>query len=173
MPDTDEKEEPFVLAEDVENIAKNLIPNFHPDLATARMHYVFTAKASKKAGRELAGKVSKVSGKWQFLTDLDYLVEVARPVWSTMDSDQKVALVDHLLEHCQAVEDEQTGDMSWKIREPEVREFSTILQRRGAWNETLVGFVAVAQNLDISTMIDEEMEGVAQEEDLTLSEEEG
>lgn len=167
MPDT-EDDEKFVLAEDVELVAKNLIPNYHPELATARMHYIFTAKAPKKGGRELMGKVSKVSGKWEFLTELDFILEVPRPIWSTMSGSQRTALVDHLLEHCTAEEDEQTGSMKWKVREPDVREFSTILQRQGAWNDTLVSFASVAQSLDIDSIVDEEMSD--QVEDLTLSE---
>jgi len=139
-------------AEAVEALAKTLIPSHHPELATARFRYVFKEKAGKKGGKTVYGTVKKMSDLMIFLIDADYLVEIALDSWTPLDASKRTALVDHLLERCLGEEDEETAEMKWKLREPDVQEFSSILRRHGTWNEDLVGFVSVAQTLDLSFM---------------------
>lgn len=146
-------------AEGVEAIATTLIPSYHPDLATARFRFVFKEKASKKGGKLVQGAVKKMSDLMIFLIDADYLVEVPLEVWNEADATKRTALVDHLLERCYGEEDEESGEMKWKIREPDVQEFSSILRRHGTWTEDLVGFVSVAQTLDLSFMTATTTEG--------------
>jgi hypothetical protein len=117
---------------------------------------MFIDRTPKKGGRELYGKAVKVSGRWETLTELDFIVEVALPKWNDLSEDQRTALVDHLLERCHGEEDEETGAYKWSLREPDVQEFSTILKRHGIWNESLTSFVQVAQGLDIASIIQEE-----------------
>lgn len=163
MPDSK-----YSSASDVEEIAEGLIPNHHPELASARIQYLFTETASKKGGRELMGKASKVSGRWEFLTELDFVIEVAAPIWKDLSPERRQALVDHLLEHCTAQENEETGDFKWSLREPDVKEFATVLQRHGCWADHLAGFLHVAQNVDLSSIVDEEAEDLLAEEDTSL-----
>ena len=170
MPfDNEDEDEKFVLADDVQEVAKRLIPNYHPELATARIQYLFVAKTPKKGGREVMGKASKVSGRWEYLTDLDFILEVPRPLWRTLDDAKRRALVDSLLERCTAQENDQTGALKWVMREPDTSEFSTILQRHGAWNETLTGFVTVAQSIELNSILDETLSN-SMTEDLTVEE---
>jgi hypothetical protein len=129
---------------------------YHPELATARITYLFIDRVPKKGGRELLGKAVKVSGRWEELTELDFIIEVSLPKWQDLTDDQKTALVDHLLERCSGEEDEDDGTYKWSLREPDVQEFSTILQRHGIWNESLTGFVQVAQSLNIAEIVREE-----------------
>jgi len=138
-------------AEGVEAIAQSLM-NYHPDLATARFRFVFKEKAGKKGGKTIYGTVKKCSDLMVFLIDADYLMEVALDAWNPLDANKRTALVDHLLERCYGEEDEESGEMKWKMREPDVQEFSTILRRHGAWNDDLVNFASVAATLDLSFM---------------------
>jgi len=145
----------YDTADSVENIANGLIPNYHPELATARVMYVFVDKASAKGGRELSGKARKFSGFLEWALESDFVLEVALEKWNDMTESQRTALVDHLLECCTGEEDEDTGAMSWKIREPNVQEFSSVLHRQGAWNEGLQEFVAMAKGINIDEVIAE------------------
>lgn len=146
----------YSAAESVQSIAQSLMATYHPELATARIAYLFIDRVPKKGGRELLGKSVKVSGRWQELTELDFCIEVALPKWQELTDDQKTALVDHLLERCSGEENEEDGSYKWTLREPDVQEFSTILQRHGIWNEALTGFVQVAQSLNIAQIVREE-----------------
>jgi len=164
-------------AESVQAIAQSLLPTYHPELSTARISYLFIDRVPKKGGRELYGKVVKVSGRWESLTELDFIVEVPLPKWNDFSEDQRTALVDHLLEHCSGEEDESTGEYKWSRREPDVQEFSTILQRHGIWHDGLTSFVQVAQGLDIAAIVEEETgESVAEKQvesvELDLNEDE-
>lgn len=143
-------------AESVKAISGGLIANYHPELATARLGYIFVDKASSKGGVEVLGKTRKISGPLEFLLELDFLIEIAEDQWATLSQEQRLALVDHLLERCTGEEDEKSGEMKWKIREPDVQEFASILRRHGAWNDQLSGFVSVAQEIEVDTLAREE-----------------
>ena len=143
-------------AETVEQIAGNLIPMFHPHLATARISYTFVDKASNKGGRPVPGSVKKITGLMEYHLERDFIIEVAADQWGTFSETQRRALVDHLLERCYGEEDEDGGgDMKWSLREPDVSEFSTILRRHGAWTAELAGFVSVAKQIDIDEVVAE------------------
>lgn len=154
----------YGLSEAVEAMAQQAIPMFHPHLATARITYLFVDKGSMKAGKPVLGKVKKVTGSLEFLLEKDFLVEVALDFWNDLSDTQRHALVDHLLERCFGEEDEDSGEMVWSVREPDVQEFSSILRRHGAWNEGLAGFVSVAKTVDIDEMVADAVAGQVAEE---------
>jgi hypothetical protein len=139
----------------VEDVAKAILPTYHSELATARIQYIFVDKAGAKNGRPVLGKVRRVSGALEFLLEKDFLVEVALDHWNTASERQRMALVDHLLERCSGEEDEESGEMKWIVREPDVNEFTSILNRHGAWNESLTGMVEVAQRLNLEARVQE------------------
>lgn len=149
-------------ADSVETIASGLIPNFHPELADARISYVFVDKASNKGGRALFGKVKKFSGYFEWALEKDFVVEIAEDLWQELAESQRTALVDHLLEHITGEEDEKTGAMNWITREPDVQEFSSILDRHGAWHSALAGFASIAQKLDLSSLVETSEENLAE-----------
>lgn len=153
----------YGIADTVEELATKLIPNYHPELATARLKYIYVDKASQKSGRPVLGKVRKISGALQFLLEIDFLVEVALETWNELSAQQRTALVDHLLERCYGEENEDNGEMKWSVREPDVQEFSSILQRHGAWNDELNGFVSIAHHVKIDDMVQDVVSNVAEE----------
>jgi hypothetical protein len=154
--------------ETVGMIAKGLIPNFHPELADARMLYIFVDKAGSKNGRELWGKAKKVSGIFEWYAEKDFMLEIAKDKWDELDATQRRALVDHLLECCTGELNEESQKMSWKLRDPEVQEFTSILQKYGAWHSSLIPFISVAQQIKLDTIIAEEAE-IDISEDLLVS----
>jgi hypothetical protein len=157
----------YSLAESVQTIASGLIPNYHAELAEARIGYVFVDKASMKGGQALFGKVKKFAGYLEWALELDFLVEVAADKWNELAEAERTALVDHLLERCTGEEDEKTGALNWTTREPDVQEFSTILDRHGAWHSSLVGFVSIAKKVNLDGLVEEETEEQDLSEGLT------
>lgn len=136
-------------AESVQALAEGLIGSHHPELATAKMRYIFKEKASAKGGKKIYGSVKKVSEEGKFLTEgnPDFIMTIALETWVELDSSKRSALVDHLLERCTGEADDQ-GEMKWTTRDPDVHEFASILSRHGAWTEQLEGFASVAKTLD-------------------------
>ena len=146
----------YGTAEGVETMAGELIPQFHPELATARFKYVFVDKASQKNGKPVRGKVRRITGILDFLIETDFLVEVALDCWNEMHDSQRKALIDHLLESCTGEEDANNGgEMKWSVREPDVQEFAAILRRHGAWNEDLAAFTVIAKEIDVDSIVEE------------------
>jgi putative metallopeptidase len=156
-------------AETVEEIATRILPLYHSELATARIRYIFVDKASSRGGRPVLGKSKKVSGSLEFLIESDFLIEIALDCWNSASEAERTALVDHLLECCTGIEDEENGGaMKWTTREPDVREFSSILHRHGAWTKELAGLVDVAQRLNIDARLQEVSDSqVVQTQDMT------
>ncbi len=62
----------FSEAEPVEQIAQQLIASYHPELATARIKFIFQEKAGKKGGKVILGKTQKVSGILEFYAECDF-----------------------------------------------------------------------------------------------------
>ena len=121
------------------------------------MWYLFVSEASKKGGHELLGRVRKISGLMQHVVDKDFLIEIPSPKWNELASEARTALVDHLLERCMGEEDDKNANqMKWSLREPEVQEFASILDRHGAWHPGLAGFVAVSKRVNLDGFIEED-----------------
>ena len=155
-------------ADEVRDIAMQLIPTYHPELASARIRYVWVSEASKKNGKPVLAKASKVSDLQSYLIvgegeDLNFLLVFALDQWNELDNRKRVALVDHMLEGCTGEEDEQTGDMKWATRTPEVQEFTSILNRHGAWTDELSGMVEVANRLNLEARAQEVVDTIQNE----------
>jgi Putative phage metallopeptidase len=155
----------YVDAESVEALAQQILPTFHAELADAKIKYYFVSEHSMKGGRAIAGKARKLSGAAQFLAGgFNFAIEVAMDLWNNMSEAEKRASIDHLLEYCTGEEDEENGEMKWTMREPDVKEFSTILRRHGAYNPDLVGLVQVAQGITIDARVQEIVDEAAAED---------
>ena len=152
--------------EAIERMAEGLIANYHPELTAARIMYTFISEAPAKGGQKLYGKVSKTSGFLEWILEQDFIVMISGDLWGESAAHERTAILDHLLERCTGEENEKDGSMVWKIREPDVQEFSSILDRHGAWNTTLAGFISVAKKVDLSGFEDTGEQGV----DLTVLE---
>ncbi len=147
--DKSEKAEPpqpvlYADSDVVREIAGRLIPKYHKHLVNANIVYGCRDKAQRKSGVPSPGYAKKFSPemKWLAASRADdegahFLIVVALEVWNNMAPNQRTALVDHLLTRCWGEEDPQNGSMRWKLRSPEVQEFSEIASRHGKWNVDL------------------------------------
>jgi hypothetical protein len=137
-PKNDEdKDEKFLGAEQPAAIAHVFTHSteLHQRLFRARIAYLFRPSI-EKGGRERGGVASKASAKLEYLTDFDFLIEFNHGVWLKLTPEQRLALVDHELAHCER--DPETG--AWTMREHDVEEFSDVVARWGLWTMPLRGF---------------------------------
>jgi hypothetical protein len=126
-----------------ESIAKELIAKHHDELAEARFKFVCRNYAAKSGGTLVPGNIYKVSGKFEYLLDCDFLVEVALEVWNDLNNHQRIALIDHFLTRCVCEVDEKTEDRKYKLRKPPVQEFPEVAERNGQWNDSLIEMAKV------------------------------
>lgn len=138
----------FDYFEAAEQRALKLIPKHHHHLASARIKYICRNKATKRSGAPVPGNVYKMSGKFAFLTECDFIVEVALEVWNDYNEAQRMAVIDHLLTRCVGEEDEEDGgEMKWRVRHPSVQEFPEVVERNGQWTHEIMdlGVVMASQ----------------------------
>lgn len=128
MEETGDK---FTPAPEVRRIAWDLVPKYHPHLINAKIEFVFRHGPWTSKKRETLGKAVKVSGVNQFLTGLDFVIMINAEVWEMLTPKEKVALVDHELEHCCQEDDK------YFIQGHDVEDFLAVIQRNGFWSPDL------------------------------------
>lgn len=120
---------------------KLMIGQGHPHLTDIcdDIIILFKEKASKKGGRPVFGKTSKAPAILSVLGERDYkfVLEIGWDVWTQLDAKQSKALLDHLLHFIGGEEVEETGEMKYYLREPDIYYFSEEVETHGHWRPDL------------------------------------
>ena len=138
----------YTDAPEVEEIAQQVIEQYPEleDCKFANIKYLF--KIADRS-REY-GKCGRATGKWNYLTNYDYVVEIWDGAWINFNDKQKQALVYHELRHVlRIVVEKETGpEIRWRIREHDIETFLDELTYFGAWNTRLRELVSTVVNLE-------------------------
>ncbi len=126
--------ERYYEADDVANIAADLIPQFHKRLENVPIVYFFDTGKMREAAT-----MSKRSDKEIFISGYKFAMQVSKANWLSLSDAQKIALVDHEL--CHAYVDPE-GKL--EIIDHDIEEFSIIVKRHGIWSKALEHFAPVA-----------------------------
>ena len=129
----------FMQAGRAERIAGVLLPAFHRELTNARIAYLLKEKSTTR-GRSPLGKTNLLSKRDRFLSDYDFVVVFDWSRWKALTLVQRVALVDHQLEHC-GVDD----NGNFVMMDHDIREFNTTVRRWGAWQPSVRDFFRAAK----------------------------
>lgn len=136
----------------------DVVRALHPDIADARIGYIFREKIQKR-DRTILATASKVGGKLGYFSSLDLLIEVNWQAWKRLDPRQRLALIDHELSHFGTEEDEETGDEKFVLVSHDVEEFSGIVQRWGLWKSDVVRFARVILSVQGDLFVQPDTEG--------------
>lgn len=114
---------------ELETIAAEILSN-HPtlDACEAKIKYLcFTANKSS-----YLGSCARATGRWKFLVNYDYVIDVFRTTWDVMTDKQKHALVLHELLHVLKKSIISAGAKSpWALRKHDIEEFDMVEQTYG------------------------------------------
>ena len=117
------------------------IANWHPKLVDIRTEIaiVFKDKAGKVGGKPGLGKCLKAPGILAVLGDKEYqfILEIGYDLWVALEDSDRLALIDHLLCHITAEENQQNGEMNYAMRTPDVSYFSEEIERHGNWKKEI------------------------------------
>lgn len=133
----------YWYAPEVEELARKLIEEHHPELVGIRIDYVFRSPAANHGGKVVLGKARKISGLAAFLAHHEgafLVMEIAGDVWQELTERKRAALVDHEL--CHMGTDDNGGP---KILSHDVEEFVVVVERHGIWKRDLESFQLAAQ----------------------------
>lgn len=145
----------FFPAEEVQDIAEELIPKHHKHLVGTRIDYLFSEKVPNKGGKDIWGSMRKVSGLTAYegakkvdqergVTDPFFVLTISQPVWARLNDKEKTALVDHELCHA-TVKETDDGKVKLSTLCHDVEEFKSIVERYGLWRPDIGKFVEAAK----------------------------
>jgi hypothetical protein len=118
-----------------ETIAGILIKAFHRGIRNRPIAYLW--KENMGAGtRVKLGQAAKASPQLRLLGEVDFVLTFNWEAWKILTPEQRVALVDHELQHCDVDADSNEPILV----EHDVEEFSLIVRRYGLWKPTLRTF---------------------------------
>lgn len=123
---------------EIQQQALDLVAKYHPDLAlvSSEICIVFRDKASKSGGQVILGNSKKAQPLMNAVADADYkfILEIAADEWEeTLDTQQREALLDHLLCACVVEEDPKSGVTKFKVRKPDIMAYRDNVERYGMW----------------------------------------
>jgi hypothetical protein len=153
----------YAKAPEVEALAEGLIDTVdrHEMLAQCRIEYVFIDKAPKSKGRTVWGRARKLGGLPAFLigsvgtqvaaddaltfgaASPMFVIEISHDIWVDLSPKQRLALVDHELCHCRAMEND-AGELELSTVGHDVEEFVGIVSRHGLWTMGLTALGKVS-----------------------------
>ncbi len=144
---------------DVEKVVEHCVQRWHGHLATANIVALARPKPGKKDGREIWASIKIASPKEQILYSdhgegIDYILVVAKSVWFRLPNEKRIALVDHELCHAAGFDFESE---KWTVRGHDVEEFARVIERHGAWTESVRAFIEVAQRVPLPQMTIDEL----------------
>jgi hypothetical protein len=135
--------EQYWYADEVKEIAEQQIANYLPELAQARFKFVYKEKCSKSCGRIVYGSTKKANSITSFLCGdkgCDYIIEVGADGWKDLTKHQREAMIYHLLNLCHVEINEETEELTYTTKKPEINEFAEVISRFGFWNTDLEKF---------------------------------
>jgi Putative phage metallopeptidase len=139
----------YEINEEAENIAEELIDQYHPHLVDLKIAYLFKHKPGdeeaetrkpRKAPREgkklTLAKARLVSKVYNELLKKDYkfIIEFDRLYWDQLSIEQQTALVDHELSHCGNDAD------GCYLKHHDLEEFRGVVDRHGLWKDDIGAF---------------------------------
>jgi hypothetical protein len=148
-------------APEVEDVANDLIHDFHSHLASEHLVYIFLDEAPVSKGRVQMGRAKIATGlnAWLATEKLDrepepapfFIVEIAKKYWDVMTAAQRRALVDHELHHCWVDEE---GKLS--VQPHDVEEFNSVIARHGLWWQDVQTFAETVMEAKQRGLFDNE-----------------
>ena len=121
-------------APEVEEIAKDLIRQYHPHLAVKldKMKFLFVNKKIKAKGKIVAGVVKKVPKEYQVISDgVEIVIIISYPVFNELSEQLKCYIVDHELNHIFYEDHETTGEEKCTLLSHDFEDFIEIIDRYG------------------------------------------
>lgn len=113
--------------EDMVELVREVLEEYHPDLAEAHIGILIREIAPRSNGKRVMAKAKKVGPELKALLPHDFIIWFAQDTWEELDARQKRALVDHELCHCTVDNDKA------KMKTHDLNEFLVIIQRYGFW----------------------------------------
>ncbi len=140
----------FQEADEAAKLARPIISKHHTHLSTARVDFIFRRQTDAEGapkfweskGKRILGKAQVISGLNAFLARNDeqdeqfFVILLDHLSWQGMKKEQREAMLDHYLCRCDV--DLDTSKLT--TINPDVEEFSAVVERHGLWWADVLAF---------------------------------
>ena len=125
-------------------LATSIIAEHYPNLEPLNVAYLFRKEAEIKNGKAIPGRTHKATDRDFTLHGYDFVISIAEDAWRELAQEHQYALLDHFIAYMglryekvgdewQAAVDPETSRLRSYKREPDVREFESVIARHGAY----------------------------------------
>ena len=135
----------YITDPEVERLANQLIEKYNlwarfPE--PPKVVYLLRVGPWNEGERMKLGQCSKATGKWKYLTNVDFVIVLNKDFWTAFPESREALLLHELL-HIDGQMVKYAGVERWKwyVRKHDIEEFATVVKEYGAWNERLLNFV--------------------------------
>jgi hypothetical protein len=127
--------EKVIAASGPKEIAKILVRSFHLSIRQRPIAYLWKENMGDGTRVKL-GTARKASADVKFLGNVDFILHFNHSAYKVLTAEQRIALVDHELQHCEI--DTDSGQPC--LVPHDVEEFGVIVHRWGLWKPDLLMF---------------------------------
>ena len=126
----------FLRAYGPEQIARYLVKAYHVSIRKAQIAYLWKEQLSEGPTKVKLAHAQKAPAQLKFLAEVDFVLTFNHAAWRVLTAEQKIALVDHELAHCDW--DSETDKPA--LVPHDIEEFGLIVKRHGLWKPDLKAF---------------------------------
>lgn len=154
------KQEPtqyYPCEQDVMDMIKDLVRQFHSHLAIKSIKALFVNKPITRKGKNVAATAEKISTKIRAISDdTDFLITISAPVWKDLSEALRIYVLDHELCHCFVEDPNDDGEEKNKILPHDFEDFTDLIRRRGTLTPELCKLKEILKNVNNKETKDEE-----------------
>lgn len=122
------KKKEYVKSQDLEVLADKVMHDKNMGIENIRIKYLLVYPCISK---KLAGRCTRANNLLKVFGETDYVIEMSGDLWDKLDDQTKEILMWHELLHVHPVQNEKTGEVTYAIRDHDVKDFHAIIQAHG------------------------------------------
>lgn len=140
------KNKRYQTDDEVEEIIKKVIKDEKLDLDSVRLGSLLVYPNISKTK---AGTCTKTNSVLKFYSDTDYILQFSGELWDTLTEKTRYILVFHELLHILPVNNEKKGEIDFKLRDHDLKDFRRIVTKYGFdWIDQITESVKSLYDLD-------------------------
>lgn len=118
----------FKESQEIEDIANEVIRKEGLDLTPAEVKYLMVDPMISK---RIYGRCIRCSSELKHYSRTDYIIEISKEHWQSLDQKRKYLLVFHELKHIKVVYNEKLDEFQMKLQQHDLQDFKIIVQSHG------------------------------------------
>jgi hypothetical protein len=122
------KNKDYVKSQELEVLADKVIHDKNMGIQDVVIKYLLVYPHINK---QTAGRCSRSNNLLKVYGNCDYVIQMSGNLWDKLDDATQEILMWHELLHVHVVKNEKTGEIDYKIRDHDVKDFYTIIEAHG------------------------------------------